>query len=883
MIRKPLYHSILAGACALALAGAAMAQARNFDIAQGDLKTALDDYARQSGLQVIYRLDDLRDARTQGARGALSAEDALGRILAGTGLAVVRSANGAIAIVRSDAAPRRPGAQAAPQQAPADQQPTREPAPQPQDAQAGASGNATELDTIVVTGTRIRAGDPVASPVYTLDREDFVAMGANSVQQVLRTLPQNFTGGSSETSAAVFSTRNGADSNVALGAGVNLRGLGTESTLVLLNGRRMAPGGFGNMTDVSTIPLSAIERVDVMPDGASAIYGSDAVGGVVNFVLREDFEGAETRFRYGTVTDGGLRQTSVSQVLGTAWATGSVLLNLDYGRNEPLLASERPFATGLQVGETDLSPADERIGFLVNGRQELTPDFTLSAIAYGVERDALGRSFNPFDGRQNTFDGTTTQFGGTLALDWRLNESWTATLAHTRGRSKNERQTTLGETDTLPGFETFVTATHDFGATELEMEGALFALPGGDARLAFGAEHRTEDLSINQTGGFASLSYQREVAAGYAELYLPLIGKANATAFAHRLSLTLAGRYEDYDDVGSADTYKIGALWSPIEHLNLRTTYGTSFRAPYLHQYDASVSAAAIYDLPNPAASSGFTRTAIILQMPDSNLGPENATIWSAGFDVAPELLGVRLSGTYFNIAYEDRIRTPWFDFFAFTDPSIAPLIAMPPDPELMDLIDEVVQFYNDTPGDLSTVEATLDARTRNQASTKMTGVDLVIGREFETDAGIFDLGLSVTKLLSHDVQPVAGAPVVDILDTIFNPVDLRARASLTWQSGGWSASAFVNYTDAYDDNQSPDSVQKVASWTTVDLGMGYTFQNRTSWLNGTTIQFNVINAFDRDPPPIADVGFSFGDPGYDTENANPIGRLIAVELSKTW
>src|SRR3546814_5709078 len=110
--------------------------------------------------------------------------------------------------------------------------------------QTEASGDeVAELDRIVVTGTRIR-GQTGSAPVYTFDPADFSAAGASSVQQVLRTLPQNFTGGSSETASAVVSLRTGSESHVAYGAGVNLRGLGSESTLILLNGRRLAPCGF---------------------------------------------------------------------------------------------------------------------------------------------------------------------------------------------------------------------------------------------------------------------------------------------------------------------------------------------------------------------------------------------------------------------------------------------------------------------------------------------------------------------------------------------------------------------------------------------------------------------------------------------------------------
>src|SRR3546814_19437548 len=108
-------------------------------------------------------------------------------------------------------------------------------------------------------------------------------------------LPQTFTGGSSETASAVVSTRNGSEYNVAYGAGVNLRGLGTESTLILLNGRRLAPGGFGNFTDIALVPLGALKRLEVVTDRASALHGSDASGGLVHLGLPDDFDCAATR------------------------------------------------------------------------------------------------------------------------------------------------------------------------------------------------------------------------------------------------------------------------------------------------------------------------------------------------------------------------------------------------------------------------------------------------------------------------------------------------------------------------------------------------------------------------------------------------------------
>src|SRR5690606_7422221 len=99
----------------------------------------------------------------------------------------------------------------------------------------------------------------------------------STVQDIIQSLPQNFGGGPNALTAPLQGTENGAQfANRNFGASINLRGLGAGSTLTLLNGRRIAAGGGGTFVDVSTIPLSAVERIEVLPDGASAIYGTDA-------------------------------------------------------------------------------------------------------------------------------------------------------------------------------------------------------------------------------------------------------------------------------------------------------------------------------------------------------------------------------------------------------------------------------------------------------------------------------------------------------------------------------------------------------------------------------------------------------------------------------
>ena len=186
------------------------------------------------------------------------------------------------------------------------------------------------IDEIVLTGSRI-AGAPLASPVVSITRADIEARGLRSVEDVLRYVPQNFSGITSGGRADERSP--GLDGGVVT---VNLRGLGEGSTLVLVNGKRIAasPATAGTFTDVSTIPFSAIERVEILTDGASAIYGSDAVGGVINFILRQEYRGLQPRVRYENSSSGG-DSVTLETTGGMSWGSGNLTGSLSFEQADP--------------------------------------------------------------------------------------------------------------------------------------------------------------------------------------------------------------------------------------------------------------------------------------------------------------------------------------------------------------------------------------------------------------------------------------------------------------------------------------------------------------------------------------------------------------------
>lgn len=202
-------------------------------------------------------------------------------------------------------------------------------------AQQTAAATGTQLEEIVVTGSRIaRANLSSNSPITTITGEDFKATGTINAEKLLNEMPQVVAGltGNNNLGNFGFST-------------VDLRGLGTNRTLVLVNGRRVVSSTLEGTVDLNTIPAALIERVDVVTGGASAVYGSDAVAGVVNFILKKDFEGAQFDFATGISGEGDAEYYDYNMTLGGNFADdrGNAVLSVGYVKRTPVLQTDRDF------------------------------------------------------------------------------------------------------------------------------------------------------------------------------------------------------------------------------------------------------------------------------------------------------------------------------------------------------------------------------------------------------------------------------------------------------------------------------------------------------------------------------------------------------------
>lgn len=206
-------------------------------------------------------------------------------------------------------------------------------------AAAQAQDNsAAAPETVTVTGTSIKGQAPTGANLITVDRVEIEAQGVQTVQQLLTSVPQ--------ISSAFGTTTQGGQNGDGTGQFIptihNLGGGASAATLVLINGHRIPGAGLTVIdTDPTVIPASVLQRVEVLPDGASSIYGSDAVAGVINFITRQNFTGMELNAQYGVADH--YSSFGASGLWGTAWSSGSVMLDYDYTSRSQLMDSARGF------------------------------------------------------------------------------------------------------------------------------------------------------------------------------------------------------------------------------------------------------------------------------------------------------------------------------------------------------------------------------------------------------------------------------------------------------------------------------------------------------------------------------------------------------------
>lgn len=321
----------------------AAAQVRPFDLPADDAVKSIPQFGQQSGLQIIAPADKLVDVRTPAITGQMDARIALNLLIKDTGLVVAQDSRDVITLKVSP--PRREKAlKIDVRSGPSDQDvaqtlPQQQPAPPPVDQEP--------TDRVVIVGSQIAGAEMTgAVPVTVLGADEIGALGLSSGEDLFRSLP--IAGDVSFNTQ----TLSGGNQGAARGdvSSINLRGIGAGYTLLLLNGRRtvtypLTQGRQESSYNANAIPTFGLERLEILRDGAAALYGSDAVAGVVNNVLQSNFDGFKVQAQYGIAEDTNLRQFNANLLWGTDFdeGRGNFTVFGNYGSDTALLASDQDF------------------------------------------------------------------------------------------------------------------------------------------------------------------------------------------------------------------------------------------------------------------------------------------------------------------------------------------------------------------------------------------------------------------------------------------------------------------------------------------------------------------------------------------------------------
>lgn len=712
-------------------------------------------------------------------------------------------------------------------------------------------------------------------------------------------MPQNTRSGAEGAIAdAELSTGAMAGVNTTKGSGINLRGLGSAATLVLINGKRIAASSSGTFTDVSLIPLAAIERIEVLTDGASAIYGADAVAGVVNFILRDDYEGAETDLRYGFTTEDGFEEFRITQTLGGNWSSGNALAVLEYMDQSELSAADRGFTSEVLL-PTSIFPENEQLAAVLTAKQELAEKWSLQADLQYAHSERF--SYLTFSGGSvvSTQPAEVDRINTALSLTYKPSGHWEVVVDGIFSQEDIE----FGMDATLmPSGEPDLDNTYsqdqkqDQWSAGVRANGTVFDTPGGRVGLAVGASHRSEDYARTVAAWGFQEAAERDVDSAFVEVHVPLVSSRNARNGVQALDLSMAARYDDYSDFGDTTNPKIGISWSPIDSVELRGSYSTSFRAPSAGRElsDSTKGTDPLMFIFSFTAPDGIGDVPIINLFGSDELVPEESENWTFGVTFRPaSVSGLEISATYYDISYTDRIIIPPFDTGALTDPTLQVFVQAYDTPaELQAAIQAMVNspvIYFDATGPNGDGGAfgpnpenqalyTYDTRWMNAGIVDISGFDILIDYGFEWKGSQFRLGLNSSYIDEIATAFAPGVPIVDLVDTTGNPLDWRLRGTASWSRGPIDASLALNYADGYVDTSGVDD-SNVRSYTTVDANVRYELGGGARD-DSLALSLSLVNLFDEQPPY---VNASGRRSHYDGANASPLGRMVSIALSKRW
>lgn len=883
--KKGLGHKLLVRTLAVSLAASVSSLAVAPALAQNAAPTALNipaqpasdairTLARQTGTQILFDNDRLSRIRSRAVNGVLTARQALGVMLADSNLEVADTPSGAIVIRPTRAAAGVESAVPVSGEGEA--------------AGAAAGSEGAEDQIIVVTGTNIRGTDSLPTPSTTYSRDELARTSYSTLQEVFRDIPANLADISPDASVSGGASSI-ATSNRQFASAVNLRGLGPQSTLTLFNGVRRPGNLNGRIFDISAIPLAIIERIEIVTGGRSAIYGSDAVAGVVNLVTRRPFDGIESQLYYGASS--GREQINANQLVSMRGRDGGFLLSYDYSDQSALTLAESRALPGQAAGaarpitdrftivpdrvrhsffgmaEADIGNAIELFGEASYSMIETKSDLSLQIGTFAIPRQYRVRS------RQHSLVAGTRI---SLPMNWR------AVLTGSTGAVNNDEDvTTLGNVQSADN-------SAGLSALTIVADGQLLSIESIEVSAAIGGELRRESYeNIPVRPALPERSDARNVRSLFVET------QTTVPLFKGEIDISIAGRLDSYSDFGSTFNPQGGIVWRVSDSLSLRSAASRAFRAPDFEVLGAGTSIQ-IFTVQDSSSPTG-TSTLISEAGSNAELRPEVATSWSVGIDYTPPFLaGMVLSASYYNIRYKDRIQTPLTtpSTVLFSESIYKELIDRSPSkPRVDSAISSAGLVLNNTGIPFNAaIQSALDVfpnviffddRAQNLVRETTSGIDVEVSATLPIGEDSFSGRIGGTYVIGHEGRISENAPTANLLNSPGKQVDFRVRASGTWASRGYDVTASLNYVDAYTNNFVTPQ-ERMRQWVTFAFGLN--LRPSEIWdslpLRGWSVNLAVDNVFNTRPPLLR------GDPlglGYDPVNANPLGRFISVRMTKQW
>ena len=853
-------------------AGAASLDQRvTLDIAAGTpLEQGLIDLVKNAGMLFSASALSLAGHPLPGLKGTFTVAIALSVFLQGTGLSY-KIVNRTL-FVYSPRADANVEANAAP-------------APYEQEQTVTRSANANRrreppadgaaLSEVTIAGSHI-PGSALASLSIVLDRDYLDTAGYQTLGEFVRSLPQSFGGGFNPGVISVSGSQNTASQSAASTA--NLLGMGSAATLTLINGQRVATSEGSGAVDLTLIPISAVDHIDVLTGGASAVYGSDAVAGVVNIALRTDYQGVQLTGATGTATDRGDTLHHYSLMAGHLWNSGNLFALQDCAWQNAIDANQRSYVPSALAGTT-LLPRMQNCSTVVSATRELPGDIEASVLGVYTSRSSYQtqRLTSSSPDLTELLPADVGQYTVNATFREPLASRWMAVVS--AGFSADN--VSAPETLSIDGFQYQQGERVDnrMRSVEGQVNGTLLELPTGALQVALGAGSNQEDFlftSLPESG--YSIAARRSVAFAYTEAAIPVLGSVSAPSDPE-LTVDIAARTERYSDVGSTMNPKIGILYRPALELRVAASWGTSFRAPLLLQ-EYSPSSSYLEFIPNLTAPGG--RSLVLFRFGgNQQLHAEKSQDSTLGLTFTPLALpGASFQLSYYNILYQQKIDYPPVNTAnLLSDPNVQPFIVRDPSRTLIDqiLAQSPLQSFPGGPYAAADATVVIDDRYQNITRQRASGVDFFANYSHETPLGRIGGSLDLAHL-DLKQQATTSSAVLTLSGTVFNPPLWRGRMGVNWNYERFLGSVHVNYTGP-SRNQAVGPPQAVASWTTVDTQVGCALQGR-GLLGHTRVGLFVRNVFDRPPPYV-----NMGQVGvnYDWTNSSPAGRVVVGEVTVEW